>query len=94
MRSTRGVILPLEKKKKKKKRPISKWECPPSGRLKVNVDGAYRADGEIGDIGVVVRDGSGNCVAAFARHIPYALSAIQMEVEACRAGLFLCDSTS
>ena len=37
----------------------------------------------------MVRDGSGNCVAAFARHIPYALSAFQIEVEACRAGLFI-----
>jgi ribonuclease HI len=87
LRSIRVVILLLRKNIKKE--PFSKWECPPSGRLKINVDGAYRADGEVGGIGMVVRDGGENCLVAFACHIPYAASAIQMEVEACRAGLFI-----
>ncbi|XP_024164033.1 uncharacterized protein LOC112171021 [Rosa chinensis] len=70
-------------------RPKTKWFCPPSGRLKLNIDGAYLADSGKGRIGVVVRDETGVCVAAFARHVPYALSALHMEVEAIRASLLI-----
>ena len=41
----------------------------------------------MGGIGVVVRDNQGNCVAALARHLPLASSALHVELEACRAGL-------
>lgn len=37
-----------------------------------------------GGIGVVVRNNAGQCVAALARHFPYASSALHMEAEACR----------
>lgn len=66
----------------------SRWECPPSGRLKINVDGSYRVAMGMGGIGVVVRDEFGKCHAAFPRHFPYALSALQMELEAHRAEKF------
>ncbi|XP_061993792.1 uncharacterized protein LOC133711706 [Rosa rugosa] len=73
----------------KKKRPLTKWKCPPLGRLKINIDGAYRADSGEGGIGVVVRDDSGTGIATIARPLLHAHSAINMEAEACRAGLLL-----
>lgn len=74
---------------KGKKRTPSRWVCPPRGRLKVNVDGAFNAQLQQGGIGVVVRDGNGICVAAFARFIPHASSALHVEAEALRAGILI-----
>lgn len=42
-----------------------------------------------GGLGVMVRNEYGKCVAAFARHIPHASSAVQMEAEACRSGILI-----
>ncbi|XP_062014260.1 uncharacterized protein LOC133730740 [Rosa rugosa] len=70
-------------------RPKAKWQLPPTGRLKINVDGSYRPECGDGGIGVVVRDEVGNCIAAMARYYPHVLSAIHMEAEACRAGILL-----
>ncbi|XP_024164679.1 uncharacterized protein LOC112171781 [Rosa chinensis] len=74
---------------KKKKRPLTKWQCPPSGRLKINVDGAFRVDNSRGGIGVVVRNDAGTGIAALARPFLHAHSILNMEAEACRAGLLL-----
>ncbi|XP_024178113.1 uncharacterized protein LOC112184048 [Rosa chinensis] len=71
------------------RREKTKWQNPPSGRLKVNVDGSYRADYGDGGVGVVIRDENGMCLPALARHFPHASSALHMEAEACRAGLLL-----
>ncbi|PRQ57087.1 putative ribonuclease H-like domain, reverse transcriptase zinc-binding domain-containing protein [Rosa chinensis] len=74
---------------KKKGRPKVKWQCPPSGRLKINVDGAFCLEDGRGGIGVVVRDDSGKGIAALARPFVHAHSILHMEAEACRAGLLL-----
>ncbi|XP_062014142.1 uncharacterized protein LOC133730599 [Rosa rugosa] len=74
---------------KKKKRPLTKWQCPPGGRLKINVDGAFRVDNGCGGIGVVVRNDAGIGIAALARPFLHAHSVLNMEAEACRAGLLL-----
>lgn len=71
------------------RRPVTRWECPPSGRLKINIDGAYNAKLAQSGIKVIIRDEHGLCMAAFAHHIPYSSSALHMEVEACRAGLLI-----
>ncbi|XP_061993749.1 uncharacterized protein LOC133711661 [Rosa rugosa] len=73
----------------KGRREKTKWQNPPSGRLKVNVDGSYRADYGDGGVGVVIRDENGMCLAALARYFPHASSSLHMEAEACRAGLLL-----
>ncbi|XP_062014464.1 uncharacterized protein LOC133730996 [Rosa rugosa] len=73
----------------KQKRPAMKWRCPPSGRLKIKIDGAFDAVTSNGGIGVVVRNEERLGVAAFARPFVHAHSALNMEVEACRVGLLL-----
>ncbi|KAK9924950.1 hypothetical protein M0R45_033291 [Rubus argutus] len=72
---------------KNKQRPVSKWEFPPSGRLKINFDGAFCAELNSGGIGVIVRDDHGHCLAALHRSVKYAFSAFNVEVEACRVGM-------
>lgn len=37
---------------------------PPSGRLKINVDGSFLDKTARGGVGVVIRDADGECVAA------------------------------
>lgn len=76
-------------KKVIKKRRISHWTSPPSGRLKINIDGSFRLDKAAGGIGVVVRNSQGRCQASFARYLPKASSALHVELEACRAGLLI-----
>ena len=70
-------------------RPFVKWCCPPSGRLKINVDGGFRKDVGIGGVGVVVRDENGTCKAALARTVQFAHSTYHVEAEALRVGLVL-----
>ncbi|XP_024190337.1 uncharacterized protein LOC112194318 [Rosa chinensis] len=58
---------------RKKKRPVTKWECPLSGRLKINMDEAFRADCGVGGIGLVVRDESGTSIAAMCHGLNFAM---------------------
>ena len=53
---------------KQKRQGEVKWQCSPSGCLKVNFDGSYRADHDDGGVGVVIRDSNGQCVAARAKY--------------------------
>ncbi|XP_062028619.1 uncharacterized protein LOC133744542 [Rosa rugosa] len=73
----------------KNRRAGAKWKNPPSGTLKVNVDGSYRS--ELGDsgIGVVVCDEQGTCLAVMARYFPKVLSTFHMEAESFKASLLL-----
>lgn len=75
-------------KKVKKKRPIIHWESPPSGRLKINFHGAIREDCGLGGIKVIVRDEHGHGVATLAKHLPHVSSPLQVNLEACRVGLY------
>lgn len=76
-------------KVKQRQRPLSNWELPPRGRLKMNIDGAFRYDLNLGGIGVIVRDEKGRCMAALYRTIKHVSSAIFVEAEAFRAGMLL-----
>ncbi|KAM5564827.1 hypothetical protein ABKV19_019070 [Rosa sericea] len=74
---------------RKQRNPQTKWKNPPSGRLKINVDGAFRVEDGSGGIGVVVRNETGMGIAALAKPFLHAHSVLNMETEACRAGLLL-----
>ncbi|XP_004309843.1 PREDICTED: uncharacterized protein LOC101294625 [Fragaria vesca subsp. vesca] len=66
-----------------------RWECPPSGRLKINIDGSFLASNGCGGVGVIVRDETGLGIATLSRPVEHAHSVLNMEVEACRVGLLL-----
>ncbi|PRQ54504.1 putative ribonuclease H-like domain-containing protein [Rosa chinensis] len=68
---------------------MTRWRHPPSGRLKLNVDGAFQMDTGQGGIGAVIRDENGRFLAAIARPFSFVCSALHMELEAMRAGLLL-----
>jgi ribonuclease HI len=76
-------------KVKNKCRPASHWDPPPSGRLKVNIDGAFCPNQCKGGLGVIVRNENGDCIAAMHRSLPFISSAFQAEAEACRIGLLM-----
>lgn len=68
-------------------RPVSHWTNPPSGRLKINFDGAFCSDKGKGGLGVVVRNEDGKCIAALQGSLPFVSSALHAKAEACRDGL-------
>ena len=61
----------------------AKWRNPPSGRLKINFDGSYRAEVGDGGIGVIIRGSDGEFIAARTRYFPHVQSAYHMEAVAC-----------
>ncbi|KAL6132680.1 hypothetical protein ACLB2K_064919 [Fragaria x ananassa] len=73
----------------KRKRGQMKWECSPSGRPKIDIDGAFSGSLGSGGIEVVVRDETGLGIAAMARPFRHAHFMLNMEFEACRADLRL-----
>ncbi|KAL6213943.1 hypothetical protein ACLB2K_013382 [Fragaria x ananassa] len=92
-RKAEDLLLEYQKfhgcKKKKGKRKVTKWVCPPQGHLKINVDGSFQESHKHGGIGVVVRNEHGVCMAAFAQPLEYAHTALQVEAEALRAGILI-----
>lgn len=52
---------------KKSQRLRTHWRFPPSGSLKINIDGAFSSKLRQGGVGVVVRNECGQCIATFAR---------------------------
>ncbi|KAL6128688.1 hypothetical protein ACLB2K_072043 [Fragaria x ananassa] len=63
-----------------------KWECPPSGRLKLNLDGAFKSD-VVGGAGVVFRDDKREVKGCWSKKLLYLQSPLQAEALACRMGL-------
>ncbi|MQM11694.1 hypothetical protein Taro_044603 [Colocasia esculenta] len=71
---------------------IVRWITPPSGRLKLNVDGAFmRTSGTVGG-GGILRDHEGNMCWAFARAYHDLNSSLAAEAMALNDGLSICSS--
>lgn len=47
----------------------SKWEAPPSGVYKINVDGATAEKGRNSGVGLVIRDSEGKVIAAWSKYL-------------------------
>ncbi|XP_075659080.1 uncharacterized protein LOC142628944 [Castanea sativa] len=58
----------------------SKWEAPPTGVYKVNVDGATSGDGRSFVAGVVIRNSKGESIAALCKPLPRQFSSLEIEV--------------
>jgi ribonuclease HI len=68
---------------------IRKWNMPPVGWVKCNVDGAFDADQGQGATRVVLRDHTGTYKGGRAHWHQHGLNALSMEAEACRDGMIL-----
>ncbi|KAL4319555.1 hypothetical protein GQ457_18G009430 [Hibiscus cannabinus] len=64
-----------------------RWRPPPTGYVKINVDGAFLPTARLGAIGVLARDSSGAVLGGFARSIPVIGPASTVEASALFAGL-------
>ncbi|KAB2612729.1 hypothetical protein D8674_035045 [Pyrus ussuriensis x Pyrus communis] len=53
--------------------------CPPSSRIKVNVDGAWDKENNVGGVGVVFRDSEGKLLGAISRIFEDVFPPIQVE---------------
>jgi ribonuclease HI len=76
-------------KKKPHAKPKEGWRKPLEGKLMINVDAAFDVDSEKGETGVVIRDYTGQCIAASQRFLPHVVDAPMAEVYAFREGLVL-----
>ncbi|XP_024200237.1 uncharacterized protein LOC112203504 [Rosa chinensis] len=63
------------KEKKKQPKTQTRWQHPPSGRLKLNVDGPFHVDTGQGGIGAIIRDENGMFLAAIGPPFSFVRSA-------------------
>ena len=64
-------------------------ETPPSGFIKINVDGVASNDGRPSSIGVIIRDNQGSSIAASSRVLPSPFPAKITKVLALQEGVLL-----
>ncbi|MQL96108.1 hypothetical protein Taro_028780 [Colocasia esculenta] len=69
---------------------VVKWMHPPTGRLKLNVDGAFKLSVGGAGGGGILRDHEGSCVFAFATNYQEVIFTLDAEARALRDGLTLC----
>ncbi|KAK8704879.1 hypothetical protein V6N13_048491 [Hibiscus sabdariffa] len=67
--------------------PPPRWRPPPTGTIKINVDGAYLPATHTGAVGILARDDVGSVLGGFARPVPVPGPASAVEAFAIRAGL-------
>jgi hypothetical protein len=68
------------------------WKKPPEEKLMLNVDATFQLESGRGGIRVVVRDYTGQCVAAMNRFLPHMVDALIVEAYAFREVLVLAQS--
>jgi len=66
-----------------------KWETPPRGAVKINVDGAISEQGRNSGIGVVIRDFRGKVIAACSKYLVGLFSVMEVELLAVETGILL-----
>ena len=66
---------------------MRKWQRPQAGKLKINVDGAFRELDKNGDWGYVIGDEDGRVIQSGSGRQRYACNAMQMELRACIEGV-------
>ena len=69
--------------------PSSRWETPPQGVFKINVDGATSDQGNNSSIGVIIRDCNDHVVAALSKYLQGRFAADQVEALAVEQGILL-----
>ncbi|MQL97422.1 hypothetical protein Taro_030114 [Colocasia esculenta] len=69
---------------------VVRWLLPPTGRLKLNVDGAYKSSMGIAAGGGVHRNDRGDIIFCFAHRYPHVCSSLEAEALALRDGIYMC----
>ncbi|MQL92920.1 hypothetical protein Taro_025554 [Colocasia esculenta] len=69
---------------------VVKWMHPPTGRLKLNVGGAFKLANSGASGGGILRDHEGRFVFSFAKNYQGAIFALDAETRALRDGLTIC----
>ncbi|MQL86618.1 hypothetical protein Taro_019165 [Colocasia esculenta] len=69
---------------------IVRWYLPPPGRLKLNVDGAYKSTSSTAAGGGILRNEMGDMIFAFAARYHGVHSSLEAEALALRNGIILC----
>jgi len=65
-----------------------RWQAPGPGSIKINVDGAFKGNGEA-SIGVIIRDSTGSVLLSAWRVVSNAANAEEVELMACWEGISL-----
>jgi len=78
----------LQKRRCAETHIVPRWQAPDPGSIKINVDGAFKGNGEA-SIGVVIRDSKCVVLLSAWRVIFHAASAEEVELLACREGISL-----
>ena len=66
-----------------------RWNKPPPGWVKLNVDGSWRQEDETGGAGMILRDHIGSIIFASCRFIQRCTSALEAEIAAILEGVSL-----
>ncbi|MQM17743.1 hypothetical protein Taro_050720 [Colocasia esculenta] len=69
---------------------LVRWYLPPPGRLKLNVDGAFKSTSSIAAGGGILRNHIGNIIFAFSAIYQGVCSSLEAEALALRNGIILC----
>ncbi|XP_062195299.1 uncharacterized protein LOC133898629 [Phragmites australis] len=70
-------------------KPVPKWKPPQQDQLKANVDGAYTVGNDFGGWGVIIREASGQIIAARAGKVQNVGDAFTAELHAVREAISL-----
>lgn len=68
-------------------RRMQRWQRPPSGSLKLNVDRAFREANKNGGWGYVIRDDGGRVIQSRFGRQRFACNLLHMDLRACEEGL-------
>ena len=64
-----------------------RWEAPPLGMCKVNMDGAVSRNGRSSNVGVIIRNSKGELIAALCKLLPGQYSSLETEIIALENGV-------
>ena len=64
-----------------------RWETPPHGLLKLNVDGAFRDSDKKGGWGYVIHDENGEVIQSGSERVSFTINPMHMELNACIEGV-------
>uniref|UniRef100_A0ACD5Y9T6 Uncharacterized protein n=1 Tax=Avena sativa TaxID=4498 RepID=A0ACD5Y9T6_AVESA len=67
----------------------TKWTKPPTGWVKLNIDGSWKEGERKGGTGMILRDAGGGIIFAACRHLLSCENPLEEELLACREGLAL-----